>query len=217
MFIHAALLAAALAPAYHGNGMQSHRVLATMPPYPTGRADSVHRPGFNGKLWISRPMIGGTADNTLLGWPDPGPGAYGASETDGSVVYAYVNRHILGFSPWVMQSSVELGRAGQQLEHARNVWLAEQGYTGGVRTFVNDAYMPREELVHADAAPSRSLEPAAIMERPIDMPRFRTRMEVMALPKGATLADCRISWPAGTRESTVIRQYTASESRVASK
>jgi hypothetical protein len=211
MSVQLALLLAAVAPSYLGDA-HSHRPLATMAPYPSGRADSVHRPGFNGKLWISRPMIGGQADNLLLGWPEPGPAAYGAAETDGSVVYARLDQVVVGFSPWVKQD----GRALLKQEHARNVWLAENGYTGGVRTFVNDAYMPREVMASAEPVKARpSMEPAAIMERPIDLPRFKTRMDVMALPKGATLAQYRVSWPLGTPAAVLARQMVSSDVRVA--
>lgn len=218
MSVQLALVLAAIAPSYLGVGSTlGHRVLATMPPYPAGRADSVHRPGFNGKLWISRPMIGGAADNTLLGWPAEGPAAYGAAEDDGQVVWAVANGHIRGFSPWIRQASVELGRSSNKLEHARNVWLAEHGYTGGVRTFINDAYMPREEVASNTPAPSRSLEPAAVIERPVDMPKFKTRMEVRALPGGAPLHAFRVSWPLGTPVGVLARHSDASLPRVASK
>jgi len=210
MSVQLALLLAAVAPSYLGDA-HHHRPLATMAPYPSGRADSVHRPGFNGKLWVSRPMIGGTADNALLGWPDPGPAAYGASEFDGSVVYARLDQLVVGFSPWIKQC----GRGLMKQEHSRNVWLAERGYTGGVRTFVNDAYMPREVMASSEPAARPSMEPAAIIERPVDMPKFRTRMEVMALPKGETLAQYRVSWPLGTPADVIARHITSSAATVA--
>jgi hypothetical protein len=59
------------------------------------------------------------------------------------------------------------------------------------------------------------MEPAAIMERPIDLPRFKTRMDVMALPKGATLAQYRVSWPLGTPAAVLARQMVSSDVRVA--
>src|SRR5258705_438844 len=42
----------------HVNSREPRRPIATMAPYPAGMADDVRRPGFNGRLWVGRPIIG---------------------------------------------------------------------------------------------------------------------------------------------------------------
>lgn len=206
----AAFAGAASAQVRHEyNYHNEHGKLATRPLYPVGRADSVRRPGFNGKLWISRPIIGGMSDCDALGWSDPGPAAYGADEYDGSQVHAKVGQVDVAFSPWEYVQ----GRGNKSLNMARNKWLRERGYTGGVRTFVNDLFThyystSGERVASAEtetpSAQQGQVQPRATIHMPLDQPRFRSRMQVNGqLNSGAEaivkLANAdstlRVSWP----------------------
>jgi hypothetical protein len=99
---------------------------------------------------------------------EPGPAAYGAQEMDSQVVYG---RHglfnVMPVSPWHRIDQPQY----RDLEAARNAWLKENGYTGGVRTFVNQAIV-------AGASDEGEIRPAMILDRPIDTPAFKRRMEV---------------------------------------
>lgn len=184
------------------------RQLASMPPYPAGRADDVRRPGFNGRLWIGRPIIGGRDNEYPLGWGSPGPAAYGASETDFREAYARVNTMVVAVSPWV---SIPVGGLGD-LEAARNEWLKEQGYVGGVRTFINDAYLPRELTQGEAPGARRAITPRATIQVPADMPSFRSRQQVMQLRPGD-----RVSVPGGASPAMVARIQSVTAARVAGR
>ncbi len=184
---------------YTGYAAAMDRPIATIAPYPSGMADDVHRPGFNGRLWVSRPVLGGRRGPYPYGWASPGPEAYGAFDQQSAVVYARVGHHVISISPWVQIHQDGL----QGLEEARNFWLKEHGYTGGVRTFVNDLYMPQRlsaaESTDPVEAPAGLPTPRAVFELPADMPRMRSRIRVEAAGAPAVLArsdePMRISWP----------------------
>lgn len=164
----ATLLAApANSPGYYDGG----RNLATRMPYAAGQADSVHRPGFNGREWLSRSVVGNGDDAFARDWNSPGPSAYGAAEDDRSLVYARVGELIVAFSPWEAQQTFGL----QHLENARQTWLKEHGYVGGVRTFTNDAKGSEKQ---ANALP----QPRATIQVNPEIPKFRSRMQVQRTP-----------------------------------
>jgi hypothetical protein len=190
-----------------GSADVSDRPIATIAPYPPGMADDVRRPGYNGRLWVGRPVIGGRQGAYPLGWPGPGPEAYGAMDNQGAVVYAKTGHQIVQLSPWVRVEPEGL----KQLRRAQDFWLKEQGYTGGVRTFVNDLYMPAatEQVASADA-PAEPLaaapeskkgaeglpEPIVKFEVPADIPRRRNRIRVEGV---------RFSWPLASPAAAVAR------------
>jgi hypothetical protein len=192
----------------------SDRPIATIAPYPAGMADDVHRPGFNGRMWVSRPIIGGMKGPYPLGWPSPGPEAYGAFDNQDAVVYAKSGHLIVPITPWVRIEPQGL----KQLRRAQGFWLREHGYTGGVRTFVNDLYVwdaedvkdvamvePRAEAPakNGDALP----EPVIKFELPAEMPRRRNRIRVEATD--------RVSWPLNAPAAVVARGAPAAETVVA--
>jgi hypothetical protein len=158
-----------------GPARDRDRLLATRPPYPSGMADDVHRPGFNGRRWESRGSIGGQPKQYPLSWGTPGPAAYGAREDDFSIVFARVGNTVVTINPW--EAIPEAGY--QRLERARNEWLKERGYIGGVRTFTNPAYRSTAKPV-ANAIDPATIQPRAIIELPEDMPRFKKRQDVAA-------------------------------------
>jgi len=158
------------------------RMVATPRPYPAGRADDVHRPGFNGRVWIGRTARSreGAAPEYALDWRRPGPAAYGAAEDDSSTAYIRIGHNIVGISPWETQSF-------SRLEEGRRQWLDERGFTGGVRTFVSDAALRQAGSGEGvDASPvavrpaATDPEPLIIIELPEDQPRQKSRMRVDA-------------------------------------
>jgi hypothetical protein len=159
------------------------RLVASPRPYPAGRVDDVHRPGFS-RVWIGRTARSregdGGSPRSPLDWRSPGPAAYGAAEDDASVAYIRVGHNIVAISPWERQSF-------SRLEEGRRQWLDEHGYTGGVRTFVSDESirLVRSEGMREPLAskPARAEpEPRLIIELPEDMPRQKSRLRVDAGP-----------------------------------
>lgn len=199
MLIEMTLVAAAAvaAPSVHshvGYRAGDQRRLATIASYPSGRADDVRRPGFNGKLWIGESHVGPKNTHWPLGWGDPGPTAYGALDEQFSRVYARIGHVVVGISPWIELPRQELGR----FESARQEWLKERGYVGGVRTFVNDAHLGSwlGEQPSATAAPvddelitmntpsevgeRRTIMPRATIQKPDDVVKIKGRQRVNA-------------------------------------
>lgn len=172
------------------------RQIATPRPYPANVADSVHRPGFNGRLWVGNVVMGGVDLPPAPDQGSPGPASYGAHPGGREQVYVRVGQLVVAINPWQEWNTNTHAR----FEAARQEWLAEHNYTGGVRTFMNDAALVTEHHgAHADAdvAPEtspRAIRPRAIIELAPDAPRIRHRMRVQApnvirvlpaLPEGA--------------------------------
>lgn len=183
-----------LGAAYQGRAVGAI-LLADVGYGPVAGVDDVHRPGFNGLVWRSIPVIGGTGPTNVLQWGDPGPAAYGAAGAGGERVFVRVGTQTIAISPWVSIPSQGLAR----LEAARVEWLKREGYVGGVRTFVNDAYSVK-------AGSMAAITPSATIRLPIDTPRFRKRQQVMKLEAGD-----RISLP--PTASVAMRDWAASRSR----
>ncbi len=197
----ASAVAAVSGPGYLGTSYQPpHTIggslLATMPTQ------------VNGRLWISRPIIGGMPDAQRLGWGDPGPAAYGASEADFSQVYARTNTLVQTVYPWIQIPAGGLNH----LEQARVEWLKQNGYVGGVRTFVNDLYMP-QQFASAEGIPARrEIMPRATIQVPADMPAFRHRQQVMHLQPGD-----RISLPHNAPQALLARVNKSDSVKLARK
>ncbi len=183
------------------------RPIATPAVYPAGMADDVHRPGFNGRLWLTRPIIGGmqgpyATEEGLLAE------RYGGYGSEDATVYARVGSLVVGISAYEPITKNGLRR----FEQARNFWLQEQGYTGGVRTFVNDAYVFRKEDGSPRAEAPAKAEPLATIRVPDDMPRRRNRLRVQGADTSGAAAivvlgegEARISWPAIAPAEAVAR------------
>lgn len=226
-YVHSVVLSCAVASLFPALASAQTRVeyniasrlrgqLATRPPYPAGRADDVNRPGFNGRLWIGRTIIGGQTNYAVA---DDSQGTYGAGENDNSMAYVRIGSIVSAVSPW----EVVRGSGNHSLEAGRQQWLAEQGYTGGVRTFVNEAYLERylttsDQVAAApDSQAKKAVEPRATIHLPIDQPRFKSRMHVKATGAEALVTLARknlpmqISWPQTARPagSTLTRVITS--------
>lgn len=164
------------------SGNSGARQIDGPPPYPYARVDSTSRPGFGGRLWLTLPYMGGV-EVYPTGEQDQAE-AHGVIER-GQVVHARVGELSVPISPWRAWDD----RSYRRLEASRQQWLAENGYTGGVRTFVNDANFDWSgngggtyEL--AQASPARidpaTIQPRAIIELSPEVTRFRSRMHVDA-------------------------------------
>jgi hypothetical protein len=185
------------AAGYWGNG----RALATPRPYAPNRVDDVSRPGFNGREWIGRPNIGPRTTQWPLDWSDPGPAAYGAGEYDDPTVYALVGQTVVTFSPWEAFEGIGLSH----LESARQDWLKEQGYTGGVRTFRNEAYS-------GTRVAASKIEPRATIQLGPEITKFKSRMQVRTPAKSDSIVVVRaksdpVTMP-GTAPGTASRLAT---------
>lgn len=137
----------------------------------------------NGREWVS------SHDSCC----HSGASAYGVHDDDDTRILVRVGNVQVGISPWKRIDAFGL----RHLEDARNRWLHAHGFTGGVRTFRNDAYAPAHQHAHAEgglvrlpaaddrlevrALPIReSIQPRATITLPVETPRFRQRMRVDA-------------------------------------
>lgn len=129
-----------------------------------------------GMLWAGRLVMGGVdlpeASTTEV--------AHGAHNASTAIAYVRAGQLMVGINPWV-----ELRARGlAHLEAGRQEWLAERGYTGAVRTFMNDANFvgAHEHMRHAAApeAVDAPIVPRAVIELAPDAPRHRSRMRVEA-------------------------------------
>ena len=108
----------------------------------------------------------------------------------------------------------------------RHFWLQEQGYTGGVRTFVNDSIVWGPDGAMAAAAGAEAehasapgeVTPRATIQLPADMPRQRRRLRVDAGgAAGRGLfhpgGEVRVSWPMSAPAGVVARSTQEPASR----
>lgn len=170
-----------------GNGV---RQIVNPAPYPATRADDAARPGFNGRLWFGPVVMGGVTTPFVADSANPGAASYGALPGGREQVYARVGELVVAINPFHRWND----NVHPAFERARAEYLQEQGYTGGVRTFMNDAnflgqmqVMPaRADAGAADTADApaaidpRHIQPRAVIELAPDAPRFRSRMRVDA-------------------------------------
>lgn len=175
-----------------GYGTPGSIRVADRPAYPSGRADSVRRPGFNGQAWRGETCIGGV-DSWAVNSGEPGATAYGASGDEGRVAHLRVGQYVVGVNPFeeIRAEGKEMPRhLLSAMEDARNDWLKQNGYVGGVRSFTNDA---------AGLVPSKQaidLTPKAVIPSPIDLPKTGGRMQVNASRSAPMIAGAtRVSLP----------------------
>jgi hypothetical protein len=174
-----------------GYGVPRTVRVADRKPYPSGRADSVRRPGFNGKAWSGETFIGGV-DTWAMDTGEPGADAYGARGHEGAVANIRVGPYVVGVNPFeeIRAEGKEIPRhILSAMEDARNEWLRDHGYVGGVRSFTNDTngMQPKQAI---------DLTPKAVIPAPTDLPRTRSRMEVRsAAPMMKVAGATRVSLP----------------------
>ena len=176
--IFAASVASA-APSYTGQWSAYNDLLLTPAPHAGNTVDSPDR-AENGRVWAGR-AIG--AQQTIHA---PGAASYGApiSEED-ALIFVRVNNVSVAINPWDRIETHGLAH----LELARTVWLRENGYILGVRTFINSRFV-RDDEAGATAA-SQPLPRATIRRQ--TMPAKPDKMQVVRPVSGQPIA--RISKP----------------------
>lgn len=172
-----------------------------------------NQPTINGRIFKGRPIIGGLESrNTDAAHAAASYGAYGDEGLRVQATVEGVTRvnptTVVEFSPWapVPQQqrspySDSYSRAHQKMakraEEARQQYLRDNNYVGGVRTFVNDA-----TLYNIPAPrPQTRIQPRGVIELAPEVPAFKSRMQVQARP--AT----------GVKVARVIRVLPKSEPR----
>ncbi|MCB9840607.1 MAG: hypothetical protein H6809_03020 [Phycisphaeraceae bacterium] len=162
-----------------GRQLNDGRLLATPSPIPANGVYSVRGDGSNNRLWISR---GVTRDfEPALDWGRPGPAHYGAPEDPYVRVYVREGASMITVSPWSELHTNGLRNA----ERARVQWLREQGFVGGVRTFVNPrAAASGEAMGDVSAEPGQlrpgiDFHPRATIRVPANIRRERPRFQVI--------------------------------------
>lgn len=230
------LAAAALAASMGGQGLDGahHRcypgfapnvdngLLATPAPEDETR---VYTPGFSeysGRLWVGDDVKDIRSRRATR--ENPGRLAYGAADAGHERVKLKVGFVVVSVSPW---QKVE-GEGWANFERGRQQWLAERGYTGGVRTFVHPARLRAMQAQEQAAPGARSdaerrdgpPDPSATirLRRPHETPGIIKKVDAgvaggLKIVSGDT--PVRISWPMTARaevvERAVARGWTESE------
>jgi hypothetical protein len=177
----------------------------------------------NGRLFRGTAIIGGVdvGPKTDLARAAARFGAFGDEnvrvQADVEGLFRFHPTTRVEFSPWApvaqqlnSPASDPYSRGQEKLarraEEARQQWLADNGYTGGVRTFVNDAELyPLPPEAKKSALP----EPRGVIQLAPDVPAFKSRMHVQGAPAPV------IHMPAGTRTAELIKVVRPEASKVA--
>ncbi len=187
-----ALAAAIASQAQAGNPFAE--LYGQRPVYASNTVDDVRRPGFNGRLFVRRPVIGGV---DAWAWDSGNPGAdyYGAYGTEDLTIglsvepIAPFNGSDYGvINPWQTANDKSdrsnpytnayqraRDKADERLEEARQEWLRDNNLTGGVRTHVNDAALFGRG---SDDRVSSLPTPRATIRLPEDAPRVKRNIRV---------------------------------------
>jgi hypothetical protein len=166
---------AVAAPSYTGQWSAYNDLLLTPAPHAGNTVDSPSR-AENGRVWTGR-AIG--ARQTIHA---PGAASYGApaSEED-ALIFVRVNNVSVAINPW---DRIDTGGLAH-LERARNLWLKENGYILGVRTFVNPRFVRADE---AGATPASQPAPRATIRRQ-SVPAGPSKMQVRRPVSGQPIAN----------------------------
>ncbi len=144
------------------------RLLATAPPSGTPWYHTRSAPlQGNGRIWRQRAVTRIPSQQPRFSADDQA--RYGAEIGDRSLVFAWVGTEVVAFSPW--QRFADQGYS--RLNEARGVWLAERGYTGGVRTFMSPRVVQRTGRGAGERDGIDAIEPAGWFRVPAEMPRTR--------------------------------------------
>lgn len=186
---------------------------------------------MNGRLFVGRPIIGGMADHGRASDAEQAAasyGAYGEAGTRGRAqvegLFRFHPTTTVEFSPWTPVPEQQrspytdsFSRAQRKMalraEDARQQWLKDNNYTGGVRTFVNDAtmYAPRMQ-------PRTEIQPRGVIEVNPEVPAFKSRMHVDATPEATpAAAPTRVTAPAPATfaKNEVVKVVPKTELRTA--
>lgn len=174
-------------------------------------ATRVYTPGYSdysARLWVSDDVKDIRARRATR--ENPGKVSYGAANAGRDHVLVKVGPQVVRISPW---QHVE-GEGWSNFERARNQWLAERGYTGGVRTFVNPARLramtQQGAAASAQAARTEQPKPSATirLRNPDQTPGVIKKVDA-GVEGGIKIiagnSPVRISWPMTARAEVVER------------
>lgn len=177
------------------------------PPYPPNRAMVFTSEHNQAREWVGRPVIGGQPQVHPLSWGGPGPARYGAREDSFEGVNARVGNVVIGLSPW---ERIDGEGSLARMESARQQWLRDRGYVGGVRTFRN----PKYHGPYAQEKPRASIDDdgwnviRVPIRRPKDEPAFQVRAEDLGERVRVSTRysqPVRVVLPEGTPEQVRVR------------
>lgn len=108
-------------------------------------------------------------------------------------------------SPYSNSYTTAQKKLASRLESARQQWLKDNNFTGGVRTFVNDSTLVNPTSDQKTQVTSFPPEPSAVIELSPDTPRFKSKMRVLApnqtLPTTTATTMPSVSSPAAASRS----------------
>jgi hypothetical protein len=154
--------------------------------FPSGVCETT---AVNGRLYKGMAIVGGLPDAGRKSDLAHAAASYGAAGDEAQRVQAEVQglfrfhpTSTVEFSPWApvltqqnSPASDSFSRAQEKMarraEEARQQWLKDNNYVGGVRTFVNDVSGPKEHTQAPTPRGTFQLNP--------DVPAFKSRMHVM--------------------------------------
>jgi hypothetical protein len=146
---------------------------------------------INGRIYKGVQIIGGE-DNGAKSDMAHAAASYGAAGEEANRVQAEVQglfrfhpTSTVEFSPWSpvatqlnSPASDAFSRAQQKManraEEARQQWLKDNNYVGGVRTFVNEVGQPKKQ--------GQLPEPRGVLQINPEVPAFKSHMHVMTAP-----------------------------------
>jgi hypothetical protein len=174
-------------------------------------------PTINGRVWVGRPAIGPRPGPVVPQFKSPGPEYYGALDNIDARVPVRVGHQVVAISPWEKIDKPGLRR----FEEARQFWLNENNYTGGVRSFVNDLHiweLPPTLVEYTPTDPGQApteMErgtglppPRATIRIPGELPRQRRPLRVEGEGGSSVVtvtSDARYSWPMAAPADAVQR------------
>lgn len=104
--------------------------------------------------------------------------AHGAAGSEGAVILVHVgHRYTVAINPFEPVGNLSIGdqkmpmEVRKTLEEARQRWLKDNGFTGGVRTFTNAA-------APAEAKSAKDIKPRGVIELSPEATKFKKRMQV---------------------------------------
>jgi hypothetical protein len=159
-----------------------------------------NRAAVNGRIYKGRVIVGGHEVGAKTAAADAAV-AYGALGEEGVRVQAQVEGlmrihpvQTVEFSPWTPVQEQQASpysdaysrghqKMARRAEEARQQWLKDNNYVGGVRTHVNDAVLHNLP----QAKPQTTLPaPRGVIEVNPEVPAFKSRMQVNAGPASLT-------------------------------
>jgi len=173
----------------------------TQAPLNTGFLADTQVEDINGRIFVGTLIHGFTRDNAVSRRRGEDNAArYGAAGASDSIITLRTpglfgfdtNGFVAQVNPWQPVTAPSASpysnpftnantKLAARLESARQQWLKDNNFTGGVRTFVNDA------ALFTPARAGAQITPRATMELAPDMPRVRSKIQVRSSPTSTKL------------------------------